>query len=144
MPILWWCMRWHCLCSDWSDITPSSWTLGSGRWSSTSCMPLRDTSASRCPLICPSSVSLSAVQAEPSSVSQLQTTLQDIFSTIEQFWEGGENSIGPAHLFFQLLDEVRATLPVSFPLSSLFSPLIPSLSLCCRYLQFSVYSTTTV
>jgi tuberous sclerosis protein 2 len=58
-------------------------------------------------------------QAEPSSAAQLQSTLQDIFSSVEQFWEDGENSIGPAHLFFQLLDEVRATLPVTSVLSLL-------------------------
>lgn len=49
---------------------------------------------------------------------QLQATLQDIYSSIEQYWEGGVNSIGPAHLFFQLLDDVRDTLPVSSVISS--------------------------
>ena len=47
------------------------------------------------------------------SAGQLQNTLQDVFCSIEQVWEGGHHSIGPAHLFFQLLDDSRATLPVS-------------------------------
>ena len=48
--------------------------------------------------------------------AQLQTTLQDTFSCIEQYWEGGVHSIGPAHLFFQLLDDFRESLPVSVSL----------------------------
>ena len=48
--------------------------------------------------------------------AQLQATLQDTYSCIEQYWEGGVHSIGPAHLFFQLLDDIRESLPVSVPL----------------------------
>ena len=48
--------------------------------------------------------------------AQLQATLQDTFSCIEQYWEGGVHSIGPAHLFFQLLDDFRESLPVSVSL----------------------------
>ena len=65
----------------------------------------------RCSLVCV----CVCVQAELSSAAQLQSTLQDIFSSVEQFWKDRENSIGPVHLFFQLLDEVRVTLPVSAP-----------------------------
>jgi tuberous sclerosis protein 2 len=49
---------------------------------------------------------------ETSSAGQLSATLQAIFSSVEQHWEGGRGSIGPAHLFFQLLEEARPSLPV--------------------------------
>jgi tuberous sclerosis protein 2 len=49
--------------------------------------------------------------------AQLQATLQDTYSCIEQYWEGGVHSIGPAHLFFQLLDDIRESLPVHSVLS---------------------------
>ena len=52
---------------------------------------------------------------EPGSTpaNQLVHTLQDIYSTIEILYEGGANSIGPAHCFFELLESSRDTLPVS-------------------------------